>query len=141
MGRQMIVGGKLGCMLLGMALAGCQAGASGVDCPLAGQSRMVELKLYFGRDIPGGGLVDDFAWRSFAANVLTPAFPEGFTVFGAMGQWRDPKTGTVVREPSFVVERIGVVDSAAIERVMAAYRTQFRQVSVGRLTTTVCAAF
>ena len=128
-------------MALGLALAGCQAGLAGQACPLAGQSPMAQLKLYFGRDIPGGGLVDDAAWKSFAAGVLTPAFPEGFTVFEATGQWRDPQTGTVVREPSFVVERVGVVNGAAIERVMAAYRAQFHQISVGRLTTGVCAAF
>ncbi len=128
-------------MLLGLALAGCQAAESGVACPLAGQSRMVDLKLYFGRDIPGGGLVDDAAWKRFAAGVLTPAFPEGFTTFDAMGQWRDPQKGRVVREPSFVVERVGVVNGAAVEAAMVAYRTQFHQVSVGRVTMEVCAGF
>ncbi len=141
MGRQMRFGGKLGCMALVLALGGCQAGAAGPACTLPGQTPMVQLKLYFGREIPGGGMVTDADWKAFAAGVLTPAFPEGFTVFEALGQWRDPQTGAVVRERSLVVERVGEVNSAAIERVMAAYRTQFHQVSVGRLTMAACAAF
>jgi hypothetical protein len=102
---------------------------------------MVELKLYFGRDIPGGGVVNDAEWRRFAADVLTPAFPEGFTVFDATGQWRNPQSGDVVREPSYVVERLGPVDGAAVEGAMAAYRAQFHQVAVGRVTMEVCAGF
>ncbi len=145
MGRQMRVEANLGCaamwLAFGLALTGCQAGPVGPVCPLPGQSPMVQLKLYFGRDIPGGGLVSDADWKGFAAGVLTSAFPEGFTVFEALGQWRDPQTGVVVREPSFVVERVGAVNGAAIEGVMAAYRTQFHQVSVGRLTMGACAAF
>jgi len=126
---------------LALVLAGCQPEAESAACPLHGQARMTDLRLYFGRAIPGGGMVDDAAWKGFAARVLTPAFPGGFTVTGAMGQWRDPQTGEVVREPSFVRGRAGEVKSDAVEAVMAAYRTQFHQVSVGRLTTLVCAAF
>jgi hypothetical protein len=102
---------------------------------------MTELKLYFGRDIPGGGFVDDAAWRAFAGRVLTPAFPEGFTVYEGLGQWLNPTDGTVTRERSFVLERTGVVNVARVEAAMAAYRTQFRQVSVGRMTAPVCAGF
>jgi len=101
----------------------------------------MELKLYFGRDIPGGGFVDDAAWRAFAGRVLTPAFPEGFTVYEGLGQWQNPQDGTVTRERSFVLERTGVVNVAAVEAAMAAYRTAFKQVSVGRMTAPVCAGF
>ncbi len=132
---------RLSCVLLGAALGGCQAGLSGSACPLPGQTRMTELKLYFGRDIPGGGFVDDAAWRAFAARVLTPAFPEGFTVYEGLGQWQNPQDGTIGSERSFVLERVGVVNAASVEAAMAAYRTQFKQVSVGRLTTEACAGF
>jgi hypothetical protein len=132
---------RLGCVLLGLALAGCAAGPSGSSCPLPGQTRMTELKLYFGRDIPGGGFVDDTAWRAFSERVLTPAFPEGFTVTEGLGQWMNPHNGMIKRERSFVVDRVGVVNVASVEAAMAAYRTQFKQVSVGRLTTEACAGF
>lgn len=126
-----------------LALAGCQAatGGPGQPCPLPGQMPTTDLKLYFGRTIPGGGFVDDAAWRRFAEQVLTPAFPEGFTVWVGRGQWRNPNNGQIGREESFVLERVGQVDAAKVEQVMAAYRTQFRQVSVGRMTEAVCGAY
>jgi hypothetical protein len=117
--------------------AGCQAPA----CPLPGQNRADSLKLYFGRDIPGGGFVTDQAWSSFAASVLTPAFPDGFTAYEALGQWRNPRDGTIVRERSFVVESVGAVVPAKLDAVVQAYRAQFRQESVGIVTEGVCAAF
>jgi hypothetical protein len=130
----------LSCALLGLALGGCQV-SGGATCPLPGETQMTELKLYFGRDIPGGGYVDDAAWRAFSERVLTPAFPEGFTVYDGLGQWLNTQTGAVKRERSFVLERVGVVNAAAVEAAMAAYRMQFKQVSVGRMTTPVCAGF
>jgi hypothetical protein len=117
--------------------AGCQAPA----CPLPGQNRADSLKLYFGRDIPGGGFVTDQAWSAFAASVLTPAFPDGFTAYEALGQWRNPQDGKVVRERSFVVESVGPVSPPQIKGVIDTYRTRFRQISVGQVTTEVCAAF
>jgi len=102
---------------------------------------MTELKLFFGRDIPGGGFVDDATWRAFSDRVLTPAFPEGFTVYEGLGQWFNPQIRMVKRERSFVVDRVGALNAAAVEAVMQAYRTEFKQVSVGRLTTEACAGF
>jgi hypothetical protein len=128
-------GAGLICASLGLALAGCAP-----VCPLPGQSRAQSLRLYFGRDIPGGGAVSDADWASFAAQVLTPVFPGGFSVYRAEGQWR-AADGAVVREPSFVVERVGVTDPAQIARVTEAYKTRFRQEAVGVVTTPACAAF
>jgi hypothetical protein len=131
----------------GVALAGCPvvgtswAALPAKTCPLPGEVPMTDLRLYFGRDIPGGGFVVDAAWKSFAARVLTPAFPEGFTVWEGLGQWRYPHDGTIKRERSFVLERVGQIDEPAVERVMLAYRTQFKQISVGQMTEQVCGAF
>jgi len=131
-----VIAGSLG-------FAGRQAGADPAvqACPLPGERAMTNLRLYFGRDIPGGGYVDDAAWKGFAAQVLTPAFPEGFTVWEGLGQWRHPQDGSIKRERSFVLERVGKIDVAGVERVMAAYRTQFKQIAVGRMTEQVCGAF
>jgi hypothetical protein len=101
----------------------------------------VALKLYFGRDIPGGGVVTDDAWSSFAASVLTPAFPDGFTAYEATGQWRNPKDGRIAHEKTYVVEMVGIVPSDRIATVIQAYRTTFHQISVGEVTQPVCAAF
>jgi hypothetical protein len=102
---------------------------------------MISLKLYFGRDIPGGGFVTDQSWSSFAATVLTPAFPDGFTAYEALGQWRNPQNGQIVHERSYVVETVGATSPARIATVVQAYRTAFHQISVGEVSHVVCAAF
>jgi hypothetical protein len=131
-----------GLFLAVFAIAGTASANLPVQpCPLPGEVPMTDLRLYFGRDIPGGGFVDDAAWKAFAAHVLTPAFPEGFTVWEGFGQWQHPQDGTIKRERSFVLERVGRIDVPAVERVMAAYRKQFKQISVGRMTGQVCGAF
>jgi hypothetical protein len=104
------------------------------------QSRAGALRLYFGRTIRGGGWVSDADWDGFALQVLTPAFPEGFTVYRAEGQWRTAD-GKVTREPSMVVERVGPIDPVKIAWVVSAYRTRFRQEAVGVVSAPVCAAF
>jgi hypothetical protein len=137
-----------GALLAGLlvGLGGCAAGGGEAavgagGCPLPGQVRAVGLKLYFGRDVPGGGFVDDAQWSDFAARVLTPAFPEGFTEYAAVGQWRDSRNGRIVRERSFVVERVGAVAPEKVEAVVRAYRTEFKQEAVGMVSDEVCAAF
>ncbi len=117
-------------------LAACQAA-----CPLPGQRPMTRLDLYFGRDIPGGGMVDEAAWRDFAARVLTPAFPDGLTVVQAHGQWRDPARGRITGEPSFVVTVLGAAPAARAAAVAQAYKSRFHQQSVGIVTQPACAAF
>lgn len=129
------------CAGLAILLAGCEAASQTSSCPLPGQARMMSLKLYFGRDIPGGGFVTDEAWSSFAASILTPAFPDGFTAYEATGQWRNPQDGTIAREKSFVVETVGITAPAPIATVIQAYRTTFHQIAVGEVTQPVCAAF
>ena len=132
---------RLVCMGFAMLAAGCQSGTPQAACPLPGQTRMISLKLYFGRDMPGGGFVDDAQWAGFAANVLTPAFPDGFTEYAAIGRWRDPRDGRTVREKSFVVESVGAVVPAKLDAVVGAYRADFKQQAVGMVTEDVCAAF
>jgi hypothetical protein len=111
------------------------------SCPLPRQQRMTETRLYFGRDIQGGGFVTDAAWGQFAAQTLTQAFPDGFTITAGVGQWRNPRTGQVTREKSFIVEIDGELSPARIARVTQVYRQQFRQDSVGVVTQPVCGAF
>jgi hypothetical protein len=124
------------CAVLMAGLAGCAR-----QCLLPSQRPAVELRLFFGRGMPDGGAVGDAAWLDFSARVLTPAFPAGFTAYDATGQWRDPASGVVTRERSKVVEAVGPASPALVERVMAAYRVQFRQIAVGVVSREVCAAF
>ncbi len=39
--------------------------------------------LYFGLDLAGGGAVDEEAWADFLGEVVTPRFPDGFTMIDA----------------------------------------------------------
>jgi len=100
-------------------------------------------RLYFGRNIGDTAIVSDSAWSGFLRDVLTPAFPEGATVWDAAGQWRAPD-GKLVRERSFVVELLHLVSpdvEARVQRVIDGYKTRFAQQSVLRMVTNVRATF
>jgi hypothetical protein len=123
--------------LTGAACAGRMSGA-----PPGLRPAHVE-RLYFGRNIGDTAVVSDTAWTSFVRDVLTPAFPEGATVWDASGQWQSP-TGVLVRERSFVVELVHLVTpdvEARVQRVMDAYKQRYAQESVLRLVTNVWASF
>ena len=100
-------------------------------------------RLYFGRNIGDTATVSDSAWAGFVRSVLTPAFPEGATVWDAAGQWRAPN-GELVRERSFVVELVHLVTpdvEARVQQVMTDYKKRFAQESVLRLVTNAWAGF
>ncbi len=133
----MAVKAKLsGLVMFAGLLAGCQE-----SCPFAGQARVTRLEMIFGRDMPGGGQVSDAAWQDFRSRVLTPAFPSGFTVLAADGQWFDPQRTRMVREQSWVVLVAGRIAPAQSARVSQAYRAWFHQKSVGVVSVDACAAF
>src|SRR4051794_6590041 len=58
--------------------------------------------LYFGASIPGGGAVDDAAWRSFETDAIAAAFPSGYTVTDGSGHWRS-KDGNEETERTRIV--------------------------------------
>jgi hypothetical protein len=101
------------------------------------QEAWVSDRLFFGRQIPGGGSVSDPDWTAFLAEVVTPRFPHGFTVLRGDGQWMGAD-GAVVSEPSFVVEidhpRSAAAD-AALDEIAAEYKRRFRQEAVMRVRT------
>lgn len=93
-------------------------------------------RLYFGRNIPGGGAVTDSAWATFVAEVVTPRFPKGFTVYRGDGQWRGDD-GSTEREPSFVLEVVhpaGPAAEADLREIAGEYKRRFRQEAVLRVT-------
>jgi hypothetical protein len=108
------------------------------------EQRMLVAELFFGRGIKGREPLTDAEWADFAAQTITPNFPDGFTVFDGEGQWRNPQTGRIAggrtkillvaakREPDLARRLAAVID---------AYKTKFRQQSVGLITRDSCAAF
>ena len=88
--------------------------------------------------------VSDAEWNDFVARSITPQFPDGFTVMDGDGQWYDQASGKLVREPSKILLLAADPDSdlkTRIGSVISAYRTQFKQRSVGVITSEACGAF
>jgi hypothetical protein len=124
-------------------LASAPAGAQGLACN-APQQPMQQVELMFGRNIGGHLGVSEAAWSRFLAREVTPRFPDGLSVLDAAGQWQDKERGRVVREPSKLVVIVTADDAPARDKlaaIVAAYKQQFRQHSVGVISRPVCAAF
>ncbi|AOJ33062.1 DUF3574 domain-containing protein [Burkholderia metallica] len=137
-------------LVFGLAvLSGCAAPSAPVAgdaafCTQAGGSRQLQADLLFGRDIAGRGPVTDAERAAFLADVVTPRFPDGFTLWDTHGQWRDRTTGRITIEHSFVVRIVAGDTHETVDRVSAIRRTyaeRFRQESVGVTLTPVCASF
>lgn len=128
-----------------LALGGCQIELLR-EHPLGcrgDEQRLVRDTLYFGASIPGGGEVDAAAWQRFEREVLTPAFPQGFSVLDAHGQWRGAD-GAIAREATHIVVLTHPDDApsaARVREIAQAYRAQFHQESVLRERSAVCAQF
>ncbi len=118
-----------------LALSACAARSTApVADPVA--TTMVTDRLFFGRAIPGDGIVSDAGWAAFLEEVVTQAFPDGLTVWRAEGQWLDEE-GLIVQEPVIVVEVIHPPSpeaDAAIEEIANEYRLRFHQDAVLRVT-------
>ena len=116
--------------------------ARAADCPLPGEKAVLAARLFFGQAIAGRKPVTAAEWNGFLAQTVTPAFPAGFTVYDARGQWQG--AGTVSKENTKVIE-IEASDTPALRRkledIAGAYRRQFHQDSVGIVTTSACARF
>lgn len=105
-------------------LAGCTTAPTTVDD-----------RLFFGRSIPGGGEVTEAQWDAFVAEVITPRFPNGFTVWRGSGHWKGDD-GAAVAEPTCVLEVVHPNDpaiDAKLDEIARAYRTRFNQDAVMRV--------
>lgn len=99
--------------------------------------KFLRTELYFGRSRPDGSIVSDADWKSFLAETVTPRFPDGFTILGASGQYRE-KSGRIISEPSQVLiflypEKTKKESRAKIEEIRTAYIKRFDQESVMRI--------
>ena len=113
-------------------LGGCRT-ASPVSAPA---TSAVSDRLFFGRNVPGGGTVSDAEWTAFVDSVVTPRFPDGLTIWHAQGQWRDP-AGALVRETVMVLEVLHPDDPVAeraVREIAEEYKRRFGQDAVLRAT-------
>ena len=89
-------------------------------------------ELYFGLSRPDGGMVSEADFAAFVDEVVTPRFPDGFTVVPVMGQFRE-HSGKIAREPSRVIVLLAPEDqltSQKIDDIRAIYKQRFAQESV-----------
>ncbi len=135
-------------LVLPLAAGGCmRAAASTPTTPslacAVGDTLMVRDVLYFGRNIPGGGVVSDSAWQEFVDGAVTSRFPAGFTVWDAAGQWRGA-SGQVERERSKVLTLLHPGDSTSerqLAEAVSEYKRRFSQEAVLRERMTACSRF
>lgn len=128
-------------LALASALA-CCASAPAIQCGAA-QQAAIQDTLYFGTGIPDGGVVTPDAWSTFLAEVVTPRFPQGLTVAQAAGQWRGDN-GAIVQEDSYVLQLVHSGDAAnaqSVVEIIDAYKMQFRQEAVLRVSERACISF
>jgi hypothetical protein len=133
--------------LVAAAFAACAPAHSAIPAPAAacavGDTALVRDAVYFGRNRPDGGTVSDAEWRAFLDEVVTPRFPNGFTVIEGSGQWKG-QSGMVEREQSAIVTLLHTgseADRAAVAEVAGEYKRRFRQEAVLRERTPACARF
>jgi hypothetical protein len=113
-------------------------------CLLPSEQRMLVAELFFGRTIRDRGVLGEAEWAAFAAEIITPNFPDGFTAFDGEGQWRNPQTGRIGREPSkilLVAAKRSPDLANRLTAVIEAYKTRFHQQSVGVITRDSCGSF
>jgi hypothetical protein len=137
-------------MLLVTCLVGPACARSGVAGPTAaaprcaaGDTALGRDPVYFGRNRPDGGTVSDAEWLGFLDSVVTPSFPDGFTVVEGTGQWKG-RSGAVERERSAIVTFLHTgspADRERVAQVAAEYKRRFHQEAVLRERSPACARF
>jgi hypothetical protein len=125
-------------LLLAAAVGGC---APTCRAPLQAAST---IELLFGRNIPTGGEVSEAAWTRFADEVVTPRFPDGYSVLDVAGRYRHRDGNTTITEPSKLVVVVASNPAPALARadaIAAEYKRRFAQESVLTIVTPGCAGF
>jgi hypothetical protein len=124
------------------ALTGGSANAQPAECRVGKSQQVAELM--FGRNIGDRIGVSEAQWARFVDREITPRFPDGLTVFDTRGQWRDTERNRIVREPSKLVQIVlpgKAEDAERLNEIAAAYKSRFRQQSVGVIVRGACVSF
>jgi hypothetical protein len=88
--------------------------------------------------------VSESAWSRFVDREIIPRFPDGLTIFDATGRWQDRAANRIAREPSKIVE-IALPgtpeDIVRLNEIVEAYKSRFKQQSVGLIVRPACVSF
>jgi hypothetical protein len=126
-------------VLIALVVVASGAAAQTVLQCVGAQKPWVVAELLFGRS-----RTSDKAWTRFLAAEITPRFPDGLTVLDATGQWRARGSTRIIRQRSTVV-MIAMPPSPGnegrLQEIIEAYKTRFRQQSVGLIVRPACVSF
>lgn len=103
----------------------------------------VQTMIYFGMDIPGGGVISEEQFDKFLLDVVTREFPKGLTAFNAYGQMQNDD-GSIEKQTTKVVLLVHEESDAerkAVEKVIDAYRSSFGAPQVMRTTSPIDVSF
>ncbi|ABD06879.1 conserved hypothetical protein [Rhodopseudomonas palustris HaA2] len=133
-------------LLIGCTVAATLAGCAALPAPacLPPSRPMLSAELAFGRNIGDRPGVSDADFRRFAAEEITPRFPDGFTVVDGAGQWRDTERGRVVREKAKLVTIVFAEDAgkrAALGEIAELFKRRFSQQAVMVSVRPSCVSF
>jgi len=109
----------------------------------AKSNQWFSTEIYFGRNIPAGGEISEQQFTEFLSNEVTPAFPAGMTVYDAYGQMQHSDREIVKQKTKVVVlvHKNSKADDDAINKIITAYRSKFRNPQVMLLTKQVKPVF
>lgn len=130
--------------LVSAALAGCATAPAGSRPECGALQNALRSELFFGMTHRRGSALAEEDWEDFLATSVTSRFPDGLSVIEARGQWRNPATGMLVRQPARVLLIIHPDDAEsdeALDALREDYKARFDQISVLRVTQPACAAF
>jgi hypothetical protein len=103
----------------------------------------VQTVIYFGRDIPGGGVVPDAQFDKFLQDVVTKEFPKGLTAYDAYGQMQKDD-GSIEKQSTKIVLLVHEKTSAnseAVKKIIDSYRSSFGTPQVMRTTVPIDVEF
>ncbi|MCY4617194.1 MAG: DUF3574 domain-containing protein [Chloroflexi bacterium] len=118
---------------------------SPMSCP-DGMEAYTSFNYYFGQEKSDGSVVNDAEWSEFLANVVTPRFPDGLTVFDAQGQWLDTDADRLYREGTKVLNILVPSEATAdakrtLDEIADVYVERFEQQAVFKTSVSACAGF
>jgi hypothetical protein len=108
-------------LLVALLVAGCRQ-----------ETLWTRDELYFGMSRPDGAAVSEPEFTNFVDEIITPRFPDGFTIVPVMGQYRE-HSGRIAREPSRIIVIYAPADGQTnqkIDDIRTLYKQRFAQESV-----------
>jgi hypothetical protein len=101
-------------------------------------SDTAKVELIFGLRKPDKKLVCKKEWKLFVDEIITPRFPNGFTITDANGHWQSP--GAIISEPSKIFSVVCILDDETekkLNEIIEFYKKKFQQEAVLRINTKI----